>query len=154
MSSISMNELEKIQADMVVMEGMLEALAIGAYSGIKVEYIGNSLEVLKEYLGNRVDRLDSLVPPSQMPGRGKDLSDRFRGWEEFIAGNGNRLLQSEEVGEAYRKAAPYLEMLPDEKNRELGLLLKEIGAASRQQGFLEGFRAAGEGNGHGRRRNE
>lgn len=148
MDNTLMKEIDAIQIDMTCMEGMLEALIKGAYAGTRVEYIGNSLEILKDYLGQRVERLDKVCSPylerlgEADAATRESLSDICTRWEGFIAGNGNRFLQSEEVGEAYRKAAPYLELLPDEKNRELGLLLKEIGAASRQQGFTEGFRAA------------
>lgn len=152
MNDAFMNEIGKLQADMVVMEGMLEALAAGAYNGIKKEYIGNSLEVLKEYLGNRAERLDSIAWPSRMPPQGEALSDICSRWEEFMAEDGNRLLQSEEVAGAYSSAAPYLESLPDEKNKELYLSMKEIGAASRKQGFMEGFRAAAGGGTGSRRR--
>ena len=49
--SALMKEIDAIQSDMVCMEGMLEALAKGAYTGTRVEYIGNSLEILRDYLG-------------------------------------------------------------------------------------------------------
>jgi len=80
--SALMKEIGAIQADMVCMEGMLEALAKGAYNGTRVEHIGNSLEILKDYLGQRAERLDMLCSPFlEMQGEGdvttgKPLSDR------------------------------------------------------------------------------
>ena len=56
-----MEELAALQADMVSMEGMLEAMIKGAYSGVKVEHIGNSMEILRDYLGQRAEKLDSLI---------------------------------------------------------------------------------------------
>lgn len=61
MGGIMMKELAAVHADMVSMEGMIEALIRGAYSGTRVEYIGNSLEILRDYLGERADRLDGLI---------------------------------------------------------------------------------------------
>lgn len=54
--STLMKEIEAVQADMVCME----ALARGAYADTRAEHIGNSLEVLKDYLGQRAKRLDML----------------------------------------------------------------------------------------------
>lgn len=54
-------ELAAVQADMVNMEGMIEALIKGAYGGTRIEYIGNSLEILRDYMGERSDRLDRLI---------------------------------------------------------------------------------------------
>lgn len=62
MDGILARELAAVQADMVSMEGMIEALIKGAYNGARPEYIGNSLEILREYLGERAERLDRLVP--------------------------------------------------------------------------------------------
>ncbi len=59
-----MKEINAIQADMVCMEGMLEALVKGAYTGTRAEYIGNALEILVEYLGRRADKLDCLIKMS------------------------------------------------------------------------------------------
>lgn len=60
MSGADLKEIEAIQADMVCMEGMLEALIKGALAGARIEYIGNSLEILRDYLGQRAERLDVL----------------------------------------------------------------------------------------------
>lgn len=62
--SALMKEIDAIQSDMVCMEGMLEALAKGAHTGTRVEYIGNSLEILRDYLGQRAD-----VPDASIGGR-------------------------------------------------------------------------------------
>lgn len=61
MDGALMKELASLQADMVVMEGMIEALIKGAYNGTRIEYIGNSLEILRDYLGQRSDKLDRLT---------------------------------------------------------------------------------------------
>lgn len=63
MNPAFVNEIDRIQEDMAKMEGLLETLAIGACHGARAECIGNSLEVLKEYLGNRADRLDFVGQP-------------------------------------------------------------------------------------------
>lgn len=59
--STLVKEIDAIQTDMVMMESMLDALAIGAYNGTRPECIGNSLEILKEYLADRSERLDDVV---------------------------------------------------------------------------------------------
>lgn len=61
MDGALMKELSAIQNEMVVMEGMMEALIKSAYSGARVEHIGNSLEILKGYLEQRSDKLDGLI---------------------------------------------------------------------------------------------
>lgn len=85
--STLMKEIDAIQSDMVCMEGMLEALAKGAYTGTRVEYIGNSLEILRDYLGQRAERLDMLCSPFLKMWKegdaaaGESLSDKCNGWD-------------------------------------------------------------------------
>ncbi len=146
--SALMKEIGSIQADMVCMEGMLEALAKGAYTGMRVEHIGNSLEILRDYLGQRAERLDMLCSPfleMQREGDaavGDALSDRCSGWDKFSADAGRLALQSREVEAAYGRLSPYLEELPGKQKEALCLVIRDIGAASRKQGFTEGFTAA------------
>ena len=146
--SALMKEIDAIQADMVCMEGMLEALAKGAYTGTRVEYIGNSLEILKDYLGQRAERLDMLCSPFLKMWRegdaaaGKSLSDKCSGWDRFSADAGRLALQSREVEAAYKRLSPYLEKLSGKQQEALCLVIRDIGAASRKQGFTEGFTAA------------
>lgn len=146
--SALMKEIDAIQADMVCMEGMLEALAKGAYAGTRVEHIGNSLEILRDYLGQRADRLDMLRAPFLEMSRegdaavGKFLSDRCNGWDRFSADAGRLALQSREVDAAYGRLSPYLEKLSGKQQEALCLVIRDIGAASRKQGFTEGFTAA------------
>ncbi len=73
MDGTLVRELSAIQADMVSMEGMIEALIRGAYNGTKTEHIGNSLEILKEYIGLRAEKLDMLM---QEPAEGGEDSGR------------------------------------------------------------------------------
>lgn len=61
MNSNAIKELEKLQADLVALEGMIGVLKQSAYSDIQPVLIGNSLEVLGEYLSTRVDWLDNFV---------------------------------------------------------------------------------------------
>lgn len=161
MDNAVFREIDTIQADMVCMEGMLEALAAGAYSGTRAEYIGNSLEILRDYLGQRAERLDMLCSPSmavQMEkddAAGKLLSDKCSSWEEFAADGRNWELRSGEVMEAYAHMALYLELLPGDGREAICLAIGELEAASRKQGFMEGYHAAsgkgvesgGKGNG-------
>lgn len=139
-----MKEIDAIQADMVCMEG----LAKGAYTGMRVEYIGNSLEILKDYLGQRAERLDMLcttfleIQREGDAAAGKPLLDRCSGWDKFSADAGRLALQSREVEAAYGRLSPYLEKLPGKQQEALCLVIRDIGAASRKQGFTEGFTAA------------
>lgn len=61
MENVLMKEIDAIQTDMVCMEGMLDALAKSTYDGTRAEHIGNALEILRDYLGQRADRLDMLI---------------------------------------------------------------------------------------------
>lgn len=61
MDAVLVKELSAVQADMVSMEGMIEALIRGAYNGTRTEHIGNSLEILREYMGQRAEKLDMLI---------------------------------------------------------------------------------------------
>lgn len=146
--SALMKEIGVIQADMVCMEGMLEALAKGAYTGTRVEYIGNSLEILRDYLGQRSEQLDMLcssflkMPRKGDAAAGKTLLDRCSEWDKFSADAGRMALQSGEVEAAYRCLTPYLEKLQRKQQDALRLVIRDIGAASRKQGFTEGFTEA------------
>ncbi len=53
MDSTLVKELSAIRANIVSIEGIIEALMRGAYNGTKIEHIGNSLEILREYIGLR-----------------------------------------------------------------------------------------------------
>lgn len=156
MDNAILKEIGAIQTDMVRMEGMLAALEEGAYSGTRTEYIGNSLEILREYLGQRADRLDLLRPsfPAMHRGRddaiGRSLLDKCSSWEEFAADDRNWELRSEEVTEAYTHMTPYLEHLSGDGREALCLAIGELEAASRKQGFIEGYSIAADrcaGNG-------
>ncbi len=146
--SALMKEIDTIQSDMACMEGMLEALAKGAYTGMRVEYIGNSLEILRDYLGQRAERLDMLYSPILKMWRegdaaaGKSLSDKCSGWDRFSADAGRMAPQSREVEVAYGRLSPYLEKLSGKQQEALCLVIRDIGVASRRQGFAEGFTAA------------
>lgn len=148
MQSALVKEINAIQADMVTMEGMLEVLAKGAYTGTMIEYIGNSLEILRDYLGQRAERLDRLCSPfleMQREGdvaAGNAFSGKCSGWDKFSADAGRLALQSREVEAAYGSLSPYLEKLPGKQREALFLVIRDIGAASRKQGFAEGFTAA------------
>lgn len=55
------SEIKTIQADLVVLEGMIETLKDSAYRSTPSVLIGNSLEVMQEFLSARTDRMDMLV---------------------------------------------------------------------------------------------
>lgn len=59
--STLIKDIDAIHTDMVMMESMLTALAAGAYNGTRPECIGNSLEILKEYLVSRSERLEDIA---------------------------------------------------------------------------------------------
>lgn len=66
--STLIKEIDAIQTDMIRMGSMLNALAAGAYNGIRSECIGNSLEILAEYMASRSERLDDVARNFQMMG--------------------------------------------------------------------------------------
>ncbi len=98
------NEIDAVQLDMICMEGMLSALAAGAYNGERAEHIGNSLEILREYLGQRSEQLDQIagrLRVMQAEGAaalGKSLSDRCSRQDRFSADAGRPAPQSWEEG--------------------------------------------------------
>lgn len=91
--SALMEGMDEAQADM---ECMLGALAKGAYTGIGVEYIGNSLEILGGYLGQRQGGLICPAPPSWkyggkgMPLQGSLFQINVAGWISFRSLLGGR----------------------------------------------------------------
>lgn len=148
-----MEEIDAVQTDMILMENMLDALIAGAYNEIRPESIGNSLEILKEYLAVRSGRLETIRLETisryfRMMGIGKDgmtgesFSDKCSEWEEFTMDNSRMDLRSEEVDAAYGYFYPYLEELPADRQENLCLAVRDIGAAFRKQGFIEGLTAA------------
>ena len=140
-----MEGMDAAQADMACMLG---ALAKGAYTGIWVEYIGDSLEILGGYLGQRAGWID--MPCSPLPGNtgggdaasGEPLSDKCSGWDKFSEHARRPVMPDKEVKAAYGHLSPYLEKLPGKQQEALCLVLRDIGAASRKQGFAEGFTVA------------
>lgn len=134
--SALMEEIGGIQTGMVLMGNMLDTLIAGAYNGIRPESIGNSLEILKEYMALRSERLDNASTT------GKHLLDRYREWEMFLADDNNKGVQSEEVDAAYKKLSPHLKKLPEGIGKALCPVIRDMVAASRKQGFMEGFTAA------------
>lgn len=116
MADALIKEIERIQADICVIEGMVGAVLENAYGGTRTEYIGNSLEVLKEYIGKRADELDALGTPFRM--------------------------LSKEAACVKDKVMVYLGRLPEKSRRDLLLLAEELGTAYRKQGFAEGMMAA------------
>ena len=61
MNAMLKDEIQKIQVDLVMLEGMIDALKESAYSGTNPTLIGNSLEIMKEFLCARSDRTDNIV---------------------------------------------------------------------------------------------
>ncbi len=54
-------ELQAIQADLVVLEGMIEMTKQSAYRETNPALIGNSLEIMSEFLSSRTERMDMIV---------------------------------------------------------------------------------------------
>ncbi len=61
MSTSTIHELQAIQSDLVVLEGMLEMAKQSAYRDTNPALIGNSLEVMVEFLARRTERMDKIV---------------------------------------------------------------------------------------------
>lgn len=61
MSTKEEKELNAIHADLVVLEGMIAVALHGAYKNMDSVLLGNSLEIMKEFLERRTERLDSLL---------------------------------------------------------------------------------------------
>ena len=142
MANALIKEIERIQADICVIEGMVGAVLENAYGGTRTEYIGNSLEVLKEYIGKRADELDALGTPFRMLNSGKALPDGCTYWEDYIADGQRNSLLSKETACAKDKVMVYLGRLPERSRRDLLVLAEELGTAYRKQGFAEGMMAA------------
>lgn len=60
MNALLRNEIQAIQCDLVILEGMIEVLRDSAYSGTDPALIGNSLEIMKEFVESRTNRLDNI----------------------------------------------------------------------------------------------
>jgi len=60
MNSTVKEEVQAVQCDLVILEGMIRVLIEGAYAGLNPELIGNALEIMEEFLGARADRLDRI----------------------------------------------------------------------------------------------
>ena len=61
MNTLIFEKLQALQADMVILEGMVGVLIQSAYSDMQTVLIGNALEVLSEYLAERSDQLDRIL---------------------------------------------------------------------------------------------
>lgn len=148
MADALIKEIQRIQADICVIEGMVGAVLENAYGGTKTEYIGNSLEVLKEYIGKRAGELDALGTPFRMLSMGEDdvtgnaLPDCYTYWENYIADGQRNSMLSKEAACVKDKVMVYLGRLPEKSRSDLLLLAEELGTAYRKQGFAEGMMAA------------
>ncbi len=147
MADALIKEIERIQADMCVIKGMVSAVIENAYGGTRTEYIGNSLEVLKEYIGKRADELDLAGLPFRMlhnrkdASTGKALTDTCTYWEEYMADGSRESLLSKEAAFVHDKIALYLDKLPG-NHEDLLAMEEELAKAYRKQGFNEGMVAA------------
>lgn len=61
MNGKMIQELQAIQADLVVLEGMIEMAKQSAYRETNPALIGNSLEIMSEFLSSRTERMDMIV---------------------------------------------------------------------------------------------
>ena len=61
MNAMLKAEIQRIQVDLVMLEGMMDVLNESAYSGMNPVLIGNSLEIMKEFLCARLDRMDNIT---------------------------------------------------------------------------------------------
>lgn len=144
MSSL-MKEIDAIQRDMVCMEGMLAALAESAYHGAKAEHLGNSLEILGDYLGQRAEQLDMIDVHFRVMHHDTDTAlggvsdNQCAFWDKYMEDDGRKNLRSREVAAACDKISRYLAELPEESREALGHLTEELETASRKQGFVEGI---------------
>ncbi len=144
MADTLIKKIERIQADMCVIEGMVCAVIENAYKGTGTGYIGNSLEVLKEYIEKRTEELDLLGLPFRMINNGKDaitgkaLTDECTYWEKYMADGGRDMMLSKEASFVHDKIAMYLDKLPG-NHKDLLLMAEELGAVCRKQGFAEGM---------------
>jgi hypothetical protein len=144
MSSL-MEEIDAVQADLARMEGMLSALAAGAYHEAKPEQLGNSLEILGEYLGQRAERLAMIHAHFGVMHQDTDAAmggvcdAQCAFWEKYMEGDGKEGLRSREVAVACGKISRHLKGLPEESRESLVRLAEELETASRKQGFVEGM---------------
>lgn len=144
-----MDKIGSIQTDLVTLEGMMEASKIAAYNNSPVEYIGNSLEVMLDYLKSREEMLDQMNPDIEKEQLTNmtircDITpfDKSNIWTSFISSDENKETRTEEVTAALDRIVPYIENMPDNQEKPLYLAIREVGAASRKQGFTEGMMAA------------
>ena len=61
MSASVIQELQVIHTDLVVLEGMLETVKKSAYKDVNPVLLGNSLEVMGEFLAHRLERMDRII---------------------------------------------------------------------------------------------
>lgn len=139
-------DLKLLHCDLIMAAGMINTVIEAAMGGeCTPADIGNSLAILKEYMDRRLDLLeDENRKLRGLSALYEDtISDKaIKGiYEEYIGSlvEGGRI---KEVETYYDRASRIIDLLPEDQQEPAWRSIREAGAASREQGFLEGFRKA------------
>lgn len=139
-------DLKLLHCDLVMAAGMINTVIEAAMGGeCTPADIGNSLAILKEYMDRRLDLLED--ENKKLRGLSILYEDTISDkaiigiYEGYIGcmGEGGRI---KEVEAYYDRAVRILDLLPEDQQEPAWRSIREAGAASRKQGFLEGFRKA------------
>lgn len=143
-------ELGYIAEDMSHIESMGKLLTDAIYCGehTTLQMAGESLEIMLEQFHERLDLLEILTEEisrcfAWVYGMAA-VSDKYY-WQEYgryISCNGKGAVQNREMKAVLRNAEQYTCLLPKSTQGKICILINEAGAASRKQGFAEGYKAA------------
>lgn len=143
-------ELRYITEDMDHIENMGRLLIDAIYNGdsTTLQMVGNSMEIMMEQFHRRIDLMETLKEEmnccfSWLCSKAA-VSDKYyeQEFDRYISCMEKKAIQSQEVKEALRKAVQITSLLPHSKQRRFCISIKEAEAASRKQGFMEGYKAA------------
>ena len=144
------HDMENAVTELYKVADMAEIIIEAIFNGddVTLQAVGNSMDVFLSQLRERIVRVEMLNEAISSrfswvyDARGGD-TDRYcrQEFEEYLSGR-RETGQEPEDSEPYSNALAFVKLLPAEQKEKLCKLLKEANAASRKQGFIEGYKAA------------
>lgn len=144
------HDMENAVTELYKVADMAEIIIEAIFNGddVTLQTVGNSMDVFLSQLRERIVRVEMLNEAISSrfswvyDAQGGD-TDRYcrQEFEEYLSGR-KEAGQEPEDFEPYSNELAFVKLLPAEQKEKLCKLLKDASAASRKQGFVEGYKAA------------
>lgn len=144
------HDMENAVTELYKVADMAEIIIEAIFNGddVTLQTVGNSMDVFLSQLRERIVRVEMLneaisgcfswVYDAQSGDTDKYCRQEF---EEYLSGRKEAGLEPEDF-KPYSNALAFVKLLPADQKEKIYNLLKEARAASRKQGFIEGYKVA------------